>query len=191
MIHRNGMPDPLHCAFAPLVAPPAWSVRKGHGSFLTLEFGAPHRAIREPRVASPSADEQVRARLLRRLVVRRGDWHLWIYCCHWRVLSGTAQIAWSEASDQEIEAAAGELDGRLLTDVAVDPTKGTSTFSFEQDVSIQTWPYDQGNDDEQWMLHMTSGDVFTYRGDGRYSLGSGSENAGNETWRPLGPDPAL
>jgi hypothetical protein len=168
--------DQLRRAFAPLAGLPAWFVRKGQGSFLTLEFGAPNLAIREPIVASPDASERVRARLARRQVVPRGEWHLWIYCCHWHVLAGATQIAWSDASDSEIDAAVDELDGRALTDVEADPARGTSTFSFEQGVSIETWPYDDGND-EQWMLYMKSGDVLSYRADGSYSLGPGSETA--------------
>jgi hypothetical protein len=161
--------EPLHRAFAPLIGLPAWSVRKGHGSFLTLEFGPPRLEVREPIMASPDASDRVRARLARRQVIPRGEWHLWIYCCHWRVLTGGTQIAWSDASDSEIDAAAGELDGRTLTDVEADPTRGTSKFSFEQGASIETWPYDDGND-EQWMLYMKSGGVLSYRADGSYSL---------------------
>jgi hypothetical protein len=40
--------------------------------------------------------------------------------------------------------------------------------------------------DEQWMLYMKSGDVFTYRGDGYYSLGPGSRPINDEMWQPLG-----
>ncbi|HWK44087.1 MAG TPA: hypothetical protein VNT30_05180 [Stellaceae bacterium] len=182
----EGDTDPLRRVFAPFIGLPAWFVRKGHGSFLTMEFGAPHLNIREPIKASPEASEKVRARLSHRQVTPRGDWHLWIYRCHWRVLSGIKQIAHNEASNAEIRAAAHELDGRLLTGVDVDPTKGTSTFHFEQELSIQTWPYGGGNDD-QWMLYMKSGDVFTYREDGQYCLCHENQAAADWVWPPLSP----
>ena len=38
----------------------AWNVRCGHGSFLTMEFGQPHIAVREPVVASPGRSDRVR-----------------------------------------------------------------------------------------------------------------------------------
>jgi len=187
----TGDTDPLQRAFASVIGLPAWFVRKGYGSFLTLEFGTPHLRIREPIVASPGAGARIRAVLQRRKVTPHGDWHLWIYVCHWRVLSNGAQVAWSEASDEEICAAAREIDGQLLTNVEVDPTQGTSAFRFDQGASVQTWPYDDGNGDEQWMLYMKSGDFFTYRGDGCFSLGPGSETLDAKTWQPLRPtDPS-
>src|SRR5450631_3504297 len=64
--------DPLYRVFCPLTGLPARLVRRGHGSFLTLEFGAPHLRIREPEVASPDMDEQVAALLRRRKVTPPG-----------------------------------------------------------------------------------------------------------------------
>ncbi|PJI44395.1 MAG: hypothetical protein CTR53_01420 [Ferrovibrio sp.] len=32
----------LESVFRPLIGQLVWSVRKGHGTFLTMEFGAPH-----------------------------------------------------------------------------------------------------------------------------------------------------
>src|SRR5215213_6024148 len=91
--------DPLRRAFAPLIGLAAWSVRIGHGSFLTLEFGTPHLSVREPIVAKPGASEKVRKALARRRVRPVGEWHLWIYCWHWRVWSEGAEIACSESPD--------------------------------------------------------------------------------------------
>jgi hypothetical protein len=176
--------DPLTEAFKPLIGLPAWFVRKGQGSFLTLEFGKPHLRIREPIEASPEASERVRRSLARRHVAPAGEWHLWIYCCHWVVLSGEAEISSSESSDRKIRSAVQELDGQRLVAVAVDPTKGTSAFRFDLGVSIQTQP--DGHDiDEQWMLYMKSGDVFTYRSDGCFALGPGTASSDELVWRPL------
>lgn len=176
--------DPLSTVFAPLLGLPAWCVRKGYGNCLTLEFGAPHLAIREPIVASSRSSEQVRAALLRRTVIPRGDWHLWIWCCHWRVLSDLTEIACSEAPNEQIAVAVNELDGRLLTNVEVDPSRGTSVFILEG-VSIATRPYCDGDDEEQWMLYLKSGDVFSYRGDGCYWLGPGNQPIDDRRWQSL------
>jgi hypothetical protein len=181
--------DPVRRAFAPLLGLPAWLVRRGHGSFVTLEFGAPHIQIREPIASAADAAEQTRTGFARRRVVPRGDWHRWIYCCHWSVSADGKRIAWSEASDAEIDAATDELDGRLLTDVGVDPTGGASKFSFEDGVSLQTWPYDDSVD-EQWMLYAKSGDVFGYRSDGCVSFGSKDQAWDDKTWQPLRQEPA-
>lgn len=179
--------DPLYRAFAPLVGLPAWQVRRGHGSFLTLEFGAPRLKIREPKVPPPDMNERVAAIFGRRQVTPRGEWHLWIYCCHWRVLSGGNEIGRSNASYDEIDAAAKELDGQLLTAAEADPTQGTSAFEFDLGATLQTWPYG-GGDDTQWMLYMPSGDVFSYREDGFYSQGLGSQPPDEQVWQTLRPD---
>ena len=178
--------DPLRRAFASVTGLPAWKVRKGHGSFLTMEFGKPHLVVREPIVAAPEASDEMRTALRRRRVYPRGEWHLWIYCCHWRALSNGTELAWSESSGEQIEAAANEIDGQVLTTVEADPATESSAFGFDLGGSLQTWPSSDGRMDEQWMLYMKSGDVFTYRGDGCYSLGPGSRPINDEMWQPLG-----
>jgi hypothetical protein len=137
-------------------------------------------------VATPEMSAQVARIFEKRLVTPRGEWHLWIFCCHWRVLSRGEEIAWSEASDKEIAAAVEELDGQVLTAAEADPAKGTSLFKFDLGATLQTWPYDKG--DTQWMLYMPSGDVFSYRDDGSYKLAPGNQPPEQEVWHPLRPD---
>jgi hypothetical protein len=181
--HKEMDADPIQKAFAPLIGLPAWLVRKGHASCLTFEFGQPHLKIRQP-IMSPSGSEQARRLLSKRSISPRGEWHLWIYCCHWRVLSDRNEIAWSESPEQAIVKAARELDGLLLTKVSVDRVGRTSEFAFESETTIQMWPYDE-DDSPQWMLFTQSGDVLTYRADGLYSLGPSNQPADEEQWQPL------
>lgn len=178
--------DPFDRAVAPLIGLPAWFVRRGHGSFLTLEFGSPSLRVREPKVATPDMSEEVANIVRSRKVTPRGEWHLWIYCCHWRLLSRGEEIAWSDASDKKIAAAVKELDGQILTAAEADPAQGTSLFKFDLGATLQTWPY--GRDDTQWMLYMPSGDVFSYRDDGSYSLEPGSQPAEQIVWHSLRSD---
>jgi hypothetical protein len=84
------------------------------------------------------------------------------------VISEAEDIVRSESSDQEIVDVAGQIDGQLPKKVVADPTKGISKFEFDHRTAIQPRPWHEGND-EQWMLYMSSGDVFTYRADGRSS----------------------
>ena len=179
--------DPLRRAFAPLIGLAAWSVRKGHGSFLTLEFGAPHLEIREPIVARHSTSERVRKSLARRRVRPAGEWHLWIYCCNWRAWSEGVEIACSESPDDKIIAAADDLDGQFLTGVTAEPKKGTSKFTFDQGSFLETWPWDDDNT-EQWMLYMNTDEVFIYCADGCYQICPKSGNHDDLGWRPL-PSP--
>ena len=135
---------PLDEFVGPMLGLPAWDVRKGHGSFLTFEFG-------EPRLGRPEG----------------GQWHLWIYCCHWRAFQGASALAWSEDSDELIERAASKLNGQKLVAVRADPSQGHSTFTFDLGCSLETWPYGDDATEEQWMI-LTNSEAFAYRADGRY-----------------------
>ena len=156
---------------------------------LTFEFGKPSLQIREPIEASTGASAQIRASLARRRVTPRGEWHLWIYCCNWRCTANGVEIARSDSASTDIVTAAAELDGQRLLAVKVEPLVGKSTFTFDLGGSLETSPYDDG-EDEQWFVYCSSGDVFTYRADGHYSWGPSDERPEDEIWRALMPTPA-
>src|SRR5580704_16850183 len=106
--------DPIGSVFAPVIGLPAWCVQKGHGSFLTFEFGTPHLYLREPRELIAELSTQslpMRRQLQRRRVVPRGEWRLLIYCCHWRCSEDGIAQSMDESTDAEIIAAAKCMDG--------------------------------------------------------------------------------
>ena len=154
---------------------PAWGVRRGYGSFLTFDFGKPELTV---------AERQSKERGLRRDTYVYGQWHLWIYCCHWRVLEAGTQIAWSEDSKELMGRAAANLNGQKLLAVAVDPTCGRSTFSFDLGGSLETWPYGDDPTEEQWMIYALR-QVFTYRADGFYSCDPSDTLPDQTLWLPL------
>jgi len=166
---------------------PAWNVRRGHGSAVTMEFGDPHLVVREPITASPGTSDEVRRSLARRRVAPCGQWHLWIWCCHWRIMSGADEIAHSETANEAIDGALKAIDGQKLLSVDADPGDATSVFRFEYSVELQTWPWVETEGDlaDQWMLFMRSGEVFTYRQDGRHCLGPGSQPTSDADWLSL------
>jgi hypothetical protein len=156
---------PLHDAFALLIGKIAWGAKKGHGSFLTFEFGEPHIVIHEPpglSTATPASPPEAR----RRLAFAQGEHHLWIYMCNWRVRIGDEVIADNESADARMEAAARALNGQKLVAVEVDPARGTSVFRFDLFGSLETWP-DEGSADEQWSVIGLS-ETFIFRGDGTW-----------------------
>jgi hypothetical protein len=161
--------DPIGSVFADVIGKPCWLAKRGYGSFLTFEFGEPHLHIREPR-ESDSESEALRRMHARRRVQVRGDWHLWIYCCDWKISRGTERFARHSSRDETIAAGIMELDGQILTDVDVDPLTAATTFSFDLGGQLRTkrWknkktPYDQ------WMLYAPDGNVLTWRDDAHYS----------------------
>ena len=158
--------------FQPLIGVPSWNVKKGYGSFLTFEFGNPNLEIREPRDV-PDATPQVRQLFAQRRVTLRGQWHLWVYCCGWRICLGGNEIAHDESTDEEISVACLKLDGQAIQQVTCEPEVGRTLFHFDLGGVLETQPYD----DEllkQWMLYLPDGNVYTFRSDGAVSFGAGN-----------------
>jgi hypothetical protein len=165
---------------------PAWSAKKGYGSFLTLEFGQPALQIREPRLASPDASEQVRELLGRRQVTVTGSWHLMIYCCNWSIALSGKEVAHSESPADDITFAAQRLDGQKILSVAPGTTPGSWVFAFDLGGELKTWPYGESPSDEQWLLYeRDSGDVLSVRADGLCSYGAGSRPSEDEYWERI------
>jgi hypothetical protein len=133
--------DPIGSVFAPIIGLPAWRVQRGYSSCLTFEFGAPHLEIREPHVASAAVtSHMVREWLAHRIVKPRGEWHLWIYCCNWRISGKDMAECDSEDSFSNIDVAAQKLDGQRLANVFINPSAGTSHFEFDLGGYLETWP---------------------------------------------------
>ena len=130
--------DLLIQALSQVYGSPCWRVCQGHGSFLTFEFGAPH-------------DNGF------------GEWHLWIFCCEWRITGRGEPLAHSESARDTIHDACVALEGHGLQAVSFAPEEGASCFAFAGELRLDTAPYD---DSEQWMLFCPDGRVFTYHSDG-------------------------
>jgi hypothetical protein len=159
----------------PMIGLPAWGAKQGHGSFLTFEFGEPKLEVHE---------RQSKEKGLRRSAYVRGQWHLWIYCCHWRAVQDGEQLAWSEDGVEAIRRAAATLDGQKLLAVDVDPDKGRSTFTFDLGGLLETWPDGDDPTDEQWMI-LTDKESFAYRADGFYQHGPSNSSSDSTRWLPL------
>ena len=175
------MPNRVHDAFAPLLGRPAWQVRKGHGSFLTMEFGDPHLEVRAPSPAAMESSEAVRKLAAKRIVTVRGAWHLWIYCCHWKITREGILEAEDESTDHAIMHAAAFLDGQILDSVAVQSASAT-VFRFDLGGTLSTHPYAEGGEDEQWLLYEPTGTVLSVRGDGKCFRGPGDTPPEDERW---------
>ncbi|HEX3600408.1 MAG TPA: hypothetical protein VHU84_09720 [Lacipirellulaceae bacterium] len=163
--------------FSPLINLPCWGVQQGYGSFVTMEFGQPHQVVYDVRTpkTGPVGNPH-------RVVAIRGEWHLWIYCCNWRMKYLEETLATSESSDDVIAIACSRLDGQLFTGFQSQPDEGQSQFAFDLGGVLETWP-DDDEVLEQWMLYCPDGNVFTFRSDGQVNFKPGrGEGSGDETW---------
>jgi hypothetical protein len=92
-----------------------WSVRSGVDTFLTMEFGEPHRIVREPsRTAGESESAVVRNVLDRRRISIKGDFTLFVRDSQWSISTKDAAVNWK--SDQALvrQMISVHLDGQKL-----------------------------------------------------------------------------
>ena len=165
-------PAPLATFMEPILGLTAWGVKQGHGSFLTFEFGQPKLEIKEHLSRS------------RRSAYVHGQWHLWIYCCHWRITQDGTQLACSEDDEKTIGRAIAALNGQNLISVSVQSDQRSSEFMFDLGGLLETWPYGEDPTDEQWMIY-SENEVFSLNASGDYALGPGNTPSDVKRWSPL------
>lgn len=172
----------LEDIFSPIYGKPCWNVEQGYASFLTLEFGEPQLRVKEPRKASKQAPESVKRRWARRFVYVRGQWHLWLYACNWKIIILGEEKASHRSSKLAIRKAAVEINGEKLIRVVVDKSFIT-TFEFDLGGKIICTPSRSfGKNFDLWLFYEPSGKVFTLRTDGKYSYTLGNTSSRREKW---------
>ena len=183
------MKDVIAKTFGKVYGLPCWNVKPGLFPGLTMEFGPPHLEInREPQPPQPGWSRRLREHMARRIVVVHGDWHLWLYACHWSIAIEGKNVG-DSSTRRTILKGARALDGQALTAVEVRSRGCRTIFRFDLGAVLETWPYDRKS--EQWHLFTPSskpsasgchfGAVLTLRADKMYQLAEGSA----ETWRPV------
>ena len=90
-----------------LLGQQAWWVRRGQGSFLTMEFGRPVPPAKFGEVA-------------------HGEWHLWLYGCAWRL-----------DEPVKIEKVIQRLEGRALQSFDLQPPALDAVITFEEQLLLR------------------------------------------------------
>jgi hypothetical protein len=161
--------------FGPLVGKWAWQVKRGYGSFLTMEFGNPHLEIREPRLVSADALRQVRENFQRRRVTVVGDWHLWIQYCDWEIRTANHSIS-SVITDNPylIDECLDELNGQILTSATGGAEDVSSILQFDLGGIVQISPPSESPDGPLWTLYQYNAATFALGSDGQVHQGYSS-----------------
>jgi|GraSoi2013_115cm_1033766.scaffolds.fasta_scaffold22514_2 hypothetical protein len=146
--------------FAPLVGQLVWQVRRGVGSFLTLEFGTPHLSIKEPIAASPDSPPRVRRNLKRRGVYVTGDWHLWVQYGDWTLSTSDGILNSEDPPGSPLDECLRDLDGQRLVSVDRGNMEGSCAFKFDLGGILEIWPSTEIPDD-QWGLYNWNGGIIT------------------------------
>jgi hypothetical protein len=138
MKNRN---DQLSAIFRPLIGQKPWQVRLGYGSFITMEFG---KKIRDSWVLRGEQHSST-----------RGEWHLWVYQCDWKLIQRRKPILSSDDSRADIAHVVEMLEGHALESVHVHGDDFNTDFEFRGGMSLRCTGYaDEDQDDERWLLFM-------------------------------------
>jgi len=151
--------------FNPFIDQLAWQVRRTHGSFLTMEFGAPHLTVREPIAASPDTSLRIKRNLQRRHVDVTGDWHFWVQYGDWRISTANGVLTSDHPWGSEFDECLRDLEGQRLVSVDRGIRERSCAFKFDLGGILEIWPSTEIPED-QWSLYSWDGDIVTCRNDG-------------------------
>ena len=121
-------------------------IKLGHGSFLTIDFG---RKI-ENKVKTGKGDK----------IAERGEWHLWVYMCPWRI--DKQNTPWIGSNDHRklIEKKLCEINCGDLVQYKILNDSLDTCFIFNNDIVLSLFDCSV-IEDEHWMLFTPDDHVFT------------------------------
>lgn len=151
----------------PLFGQYVWAVKRGVGTFLTMEFGVPHLTVREPITPKKAIAAPSRRALLRRRAFVVGDWHFWIQHANWQLQTAHGTLlSRADAGSKEDECLM-DLDGQKLLSAEVAANNSwTLKFDLGATLAISSAHYKA---DELWSLHAWNGPVTVCGRDGSLS----------------------
>jgi hypothetical protein len=126
---------------SPLLGKRVWGADLGFGSFVTLEFGTPLAIEKSPKRP-------------------RGEWHLWVMYCAWRLESRTEVMAGSEDPRFKLKEAVRQMDGLALRSVTITAPALETSLTFDEGVVLHLFPIYTA-EFEHWLLFDPTGKVLS------------------------------
>lgn len=162
----------VHDLITSIVGELAWSVKRGIGSFVTIEFGNPNLSVREPIVSKSSGSSRVVEALRRRHVTLRGTWHLWIQEAVWNIAVGDSKCMFND-DESLIDEVLNKLDGQRVISVDFLVGKPDLVISFDLGgiLKVTTLPEKFEADATAWSFHRWDGPTISVLQAGDVSLG--------------------
>lgn len=158
----------LENVLEPLMGLHMWSIRRGHGTFIMLDFGEPWLSIREP--IKPKANEDKVIKMLkRRRVSVVGRYQLWIYEAIWNVFAGNLNVS-NEDDSEAVTTVFNMLNGQKLSGFSIDAPIRSCVFHFDLGGELRTSPSRLERED-QWRLFERDKIVASYQNDGHLVVG--------------------
>jgi hypothetical protein len=155
--------------FSPVIGQLAWSVKRGIGTFITMEFGNPHLWVREPISASAKASARVRRLLAQRRVFATGDWHLWVQYADWTLNTRNYSTDSGWTSSRVVDRCLAELDGQRLRKAVYRKRLRVLEMHFDLGAVLKIFSRSE-IDGDRWSLHKWNRDIVSFGPDGRIDV---------------------
>lgn len=141
-------------------------MRRGHGNFLTMEFGNPHLSVREPIITSHSSSNKVERILQRRHIDVVGDWRLWVQYAEWKLTTNHDVLTNKDPAGSPSDECLRALDGQRFLSVESGSTRGSYVFRFDLGGVLEIRPSTEIPDD-QCSLYIWEGDIVSCSSTGK------------------------
>ena len=145
-----------------------WNVRRGHGSFLTMEFGTPHLHVREPLPTSAANSANFHDLLKCRRISITGDWHFWIMHSHWTLETHGHMVNSDDQDATKVVSALAYLDGQRLASMSYREDVHHLLFDLGGELKIGRL-INAEPDEDRWQMFEINGSVLTCEYDGKLS----------------------
>ena len=123
----------------------AYNIKLGYGSFLTIDFGEPI----EINIKTKKGIEKF----------TRGEWHLWIYMCAWRIDKGNRALVGSSDSRKKIESVLKKIDGKELISFDIKRSLD-AVLVYNGKYELRIFSINT-EDQDQWMIYTPDKNVLT------------------------------
>lgn len=157
--------------FQPLIGLVAWQVKRGVGTFFTMEFGSPRLEVREPKNQfTGPVSESVKRIFQRRKISVLGEWHFWLQYCDWEIRTESSFVASDEEDNAKLDTVLGEVDGQILMAVNEESTNSTCTFTFDLGAKLTMTPSTEFEGEDMWTLYRCDRQTYAYNEIGKLVL---------------------
>lgn len=156
-----------------------WDAKNTEFSWLSLNFGDPRLDIREPKDSETLAQyTSARIKLNKSLrhVWLRGDFWVWIDCCHWDIVFRGKKIAHSESRKSVMAKSMGKIDGQIIKKIEIFPDTAQTNFIFDLGGEIQMRRYEDLEDRPLWHFYDDKAkNVYSFKDNGKIKFGPGNQ----------------
>lgn len=134
--------EKIHTYITPLLGQKAWGASVAISSFIDLDFGT----------SLPPSGKYGWV---------RGEWHLYINTCRWRLEKGDEVLAASGDPQTKMDRAVQYLNNQSLESVEILPPVADTIFTFADLIVLRTFSiYLEADDGEHWKLFTPEGNIL-------------------------------